>query len=471
MARISLILFIVSLALGAEPLRFDLRPGVKLTYPGVLSGDARVAALNFALHSISWSPAPKPVSVKEGVAEADSSLLSAEQVQLIRDANPYDCSPKKTAAVRADWFIAYAARKASYLGLLLGKKAVDPRKDLTALMGRLGMNSDLHAKEWKKLIFAGRGTGHKDQESRISSYERSVVVSKGKYGPIALTIDRSGGNENPDFNDASLDPFHLRGRTRAGEGIFKLPNGFQGYFIIGTDEEADHPSLRENAPTYFVRNNYGTFGGYGAKDFPSAKARKDGQFGIDVGHDCMTCHREGWQGPSRGVRLGERELKEILLERAKKATGPERKELEKLASDLPVLTEEEYQGATAKANEHYASALTRAKARITKGGKTVPLLPDFEAMYSGEELDAEKAAAELGTTPVLLKAIFEKRKGDLEFRRTIFGAVNIFEDVPFLNRSLSRDAFEKNFCLILQLVREIPAATKAGADKDDSELH
>lgn len=110
------------------------------------------------------------------------------------------------------------------------------------------MPQDLSDGRFRWRVFSGKSNGRASNESRIAVGERAVAIVEGKYGPIALTIDR-----NLEVDD-SPNPFHLRStrrdyHSRAGEGIFRLPNGFHGYFLVGESlETPGQYELQPNAP-------------------------------------------------------------------------------------------------------------------------------------------------------------------------------------------------------------------------------
>jgi len=260
----------------------------------VTEADMRLyrAALGKLANSLSWEPelhVPRPVDKEETVFAVDlrklgwdkqdlwqeilrqypyGLKLSQHRDEAVRELaqEVYDLSSSNQPYLRADWFIASAARPPLYHTLLeLPKNATELEKKLNVNVIDNFLNN--------KLARGGFTTSGVSKQNRL--VERHPAAHGAYWKSYDFKSSEGAGNLilfplGPDFKD---HPYPRQVfKHDGGEIIFHLPNGLQGYLLTDAKDERI-----DKGPIEIVRDLLETSG------TPE----------IVNGLSCMACHRHG----------------------------------------------------------------------------------------------------------------------------------------------------------------------------------
>jgi hypothetical protein len=356
--------------------------------PKVPDGDLAVyrAALSKALNSLSWKQrivVPAALEdVEQTVFAIDVRDLDWDRGNLWREimkAYPYglkyadhpnpalqkldddiqNLTGCELVCVRADWFVATAARPPLYHVLLqLPRTAGELEKKLG-----VDVNADIRRDRLARGGFAASG---------VSGQNRLVERHDALYGAYWKSYDFKADNPRSSLTHFPLgpvfagNPFAVQAFAHdGGEIIFHLPNGLQGYLLVnGKDERIDE------GPVAVVSDALKTAG------TPS----------IVTGVSCMACHKHGTIPFKDDVRDGTA------------VQGEARRKVQRLYLEQKDLDER-----LKEDEERFLRALDRAAGRFLRIGadKDKPIkefaepVGEIARLYRLVDLDLAAAACEL----------------------------------------------------------------------------
>jgi serine/threonine-protein kinase len=356
--------------------------------PRVPDGDLRVyrAALSKAVNSLSWRPRivlPRAVDRHQAVFAVDVRRLGWDRPDLWREllrAYPYglrydrqgdpelrkldDALGRLTGCdlplVRADWFVATAARPPLYHALLrLPGSAAD-------LERKLGVDAaaDFARDELARAGFSASG---------VSGQNRLVERHDSLYGAYWKSYDFKPGNPRGSLTRFPLgpafpgNPFPEQAFAHdGGEIIFELPNHLHGYLLVdGTGKRIDE----------------------GPIDVVGDALKTSGTNAIVTGLSCMACHKHGLVPFKDQVRQGAA------------VAGDARRKVRRLFPDAKAMQDEVQEDA-----DRYLRALEKAAGPFLKAGedraRDIRDFPEpvgeIARLYRLQDVGLATAAFELG---------------------------------------------------------------------------
>ena len=290
--------------------------------------------------------------------------------------NIYRVTGTRIPYLRADWFIAMAARPPLYHTLL------NIPMNAKALEASLGVDiyKNFTTGQLHRAAFQKSGVS---QQNRM--VERHDTTHGGRYFWKSYDI-KPGTNEAGDFTRRPLGPpfEQMQGRQLAsfehdgGEIIYGLPNGLQAYMLVtGTDERIDQGPPE----VVFDPNSHG------------------GSFLITNGISCMGCHKHGMFAWEKD------EIRPLFQGKAGQKVG------DKVLQLFP--ENDRMQKIVRKDREHFMEALEEAIGPFVQVGedanKPIDAFPDPVTKVANRyllDVSAETAAREIGQPkPDALKAM------------------------------------------------------------------
>lgn len=359
--------------------------------PKVPKADLRIyqAAVSKLLNSMSWQSeiaVPTVIGADKSILAVDLRHIGWEQHQAWNDllrSYPYglrcDHDPDETVQqlarevydrtgtvqpfVRADWFVANAARPPLYHSLLrLPRHATELERDLHVDVPR-----NIQAERLVRAGFTSSGVSSQNRlverhEARYGAYWKSYDFkpNQGRSNLFQFPLGPSfAGNE---FSDLAFE-------HDGGEIIFNLPNGLQGYLLVdGKDNRIDA------GPIEVVRDSRQT----------------SGTPVIVNGLSCMACHEHGMIRGFKDTVRGGTGVSPAARVKVQKLY-PEAATMDKLLEQ----DEQRFRQALAKATGSFASEDREPIGLVAR-------------THVNKELGLSDAAAELGLTqPAQLKAAIQ----------------------------------------------------------------
>jgi serine/threonine-protein kinase len=362
------------------------------------------AALSKVVNSLSWKRGiyvPRPVDAEGTVLAVDLRRLDWDRRQvwkallkyypyglafdeskdrkikdlaadLYRDVKGSARLGTKLPFVRADWFVANAARPPLYHSLLyktlLGLKH-SGKRPMTALdlEKKLGVDVLKNIKEdkvWRAGFTRSGVSGHnrlvERHETTLGAYWKSYDF-KSSVGVRNLTLKPLGpvfkGN---DFEDHAFE-------HDGGEIIFNLPNGLQGYLLVNEKDQRI-----DEGPIKVVED----------------KLKTGGTAEVVNGISCMACHKHGMIADFKDGIRDNTDLEGAILRKVRKQYSTH--------DDMKDVLEED--------TDRFMGALKRATARfLLVGADKDRKLEDFEepvvrvsTRHVLQQVTLEAAAHELG---------------------------------------------------------------------------
>jgi hypothetical protein len=339
-----------------------------LTNAGV--GDTTMAtyrhALSKLINSLSWHPRislPRSVDTGQAVVRIDLRDLqwSAAQWNRVLSFYPY-VVPHQSAEfkaiasataceqpyLRADWFVATAARPPLYHDLL---QMPSSDRDLERQL-RVDALQDIREERVARSGFNGSG---------VSRNNRLLERHDAAYGAYWRSYDFADNTERQNLFDHPLGP-QAGGSSfehKGGEIIFHLPNGLQGYMLV----DANGRRL-DRAPVEIVSD-------------PKRPDRI-----VETGISCMSCHVAGVIHKADQIRAHVEKNPNVFSKEDREAVLA----LYPLEARFKALVDEDA--------ERYRQALVKTGAAA---GEPEPV-SDLTLRYEGE-VDLRAAAAEAGLPP------------------------------------------------------------------------
>jgi tetratricopeptide (TPR) repeat protein len=329
--------------------------------------------LSKLVNSLSWGRAvvvPKPVDAARTVFRIDlrDYEWDAAVWDRVLDANPYgvlvnsadarDCATATGCMlpiVRADWFVAAAARPPLYHDVL---QLPEAERDLQK---RLGVDVAKNIRQERVARAGFNGSGVSRNNRLIERHESGGVVYWRSYD-----FGRNTGKQNLFAHPLAEGEGAANFEHDGGEIIFSLPNGLQGYMLVdGRGHRID------KGPTAIVSD-------------PKRPDRA-----VENGLSCMGCHARGMIDKADQVR------DHVTRNAGAFARG----DVELVRALYP--PREQFAALIRRDARRFQEAVERSGAPLSATEPIVALALRFEA-----EMDAALVAAEAGCSPdVLLKAI------------------------------------------------------------------
>jgi mono/diheme cytochrome c family protein len=410
----------------AEPRQRRFRRYLTLTHlhnAGLADADLEATrqAVAKLLNSLSWHPrvsVPQPVDPAKTILRIDLRQYqwNARSWDRLQSASPYrtgDDSQEARAisaatgcevpVVRADWFVATAARPPLYHDLL---QLPGSDRELERLV-RVDVPTDLQEETVARAGFNGSG---------VSRNNRIIERHEAAFGAYWRSYDFSDNTQRQNIFDRPLGPSPLTSGPSAprgegfqhagGEIIFNLPNGLQGYLLVdGNGRRLDR------APVEIV----------------SDPRRPDRT--VEPGLSCMSCH-------SRGLIF---KADQVRAHVEKNAAAFSRADASAVRAIY--VPEEKLRALVQEDSDRFLKALEK-----TGVAADAPEPVAAAALRYEDVLDLAEAAAEVG----LPAEEFTKRLGDSPALTRVLGALQT------RGGTVQRSAFQAVFADVLRELR--PAA-------------
>ena len=373
---------------------FDLSSGVVPDYKehGVTDteDEIRRKGLNFLLNFTSRSPELVRVN-KEDIHDGRITLnefgskggktvelndvLNMDGIQFLQRIgkikNPYSCPGDESNVYRADFLASVISSPEVYYEVArLPPNWGDLAKQLGVSTNPPGQ-TDLNFNKNKVVVEEAKLT--------LGSAPR-VLEFESRRGKLKRTVYRSYDfsshpvhGEEEEFSDIGAHPTDFK--AKAGEFIFSLDNGFQGYYLAGGDGKR-----QELAPADVVVSK----SSLGPK---TVSAHKDPA--VRAPFDCMRCHSGGLLGEPTGFSIstltGPKVEKLLLTEEAAKT------------AEKGYTTGEKYDKQTKEDSDTFVQAIKEADAYVKlKNKKPAPIVADFAGMFRKNITSLAQMARELG---------------------------------------------------------------------------
>ncbi|MBZ5712719.1 c-type cytochrome [Nannocystis pusilla] len=304
---------------------------------------------------------------------------SAEVVQALTGAPVF--------SIVGDWFIDAASRPPLYHAIL---GIPETRGELEAQLGvdieaNLDREKELDAAD---VVRAGMQTSGVSRNNRV--IERHEIPGS-NYRGYWLSYDFASNSDPQAPKDILANPLDFV--QDGGEIIFTLPNGLQGYMIVGADDRC-----LDSAPAEIVSDH----------ESPVSPI-------VTNGVSCMGCHSEG-------MRLAVDDVRPYVESKPTAFPAAEREQILRLYG-----TREEFDAAQQRDIVTFVNATAETGAPRLVGGKE-PVIAIHEAF--DRDIAARRAAAEFGFT--------------LDEVISDFGALTGLDKLP--NAPVDRKVFQDNFC-------------------------